>query len=290
MRVLMVGPDHGNELKYIPSEINLINVNAPWAVKELPDEDFDAVLITCFGSASSRVINLGITKYKCPVGVWFLDSHVLFEEEMKLARLLPYIFIAHSHYINDFKRELPGKDIYHMPCCTNHIISIDEWGPPNKIREYDVFQASIPYHVFGDSRIKILAKMKSLLPNCIVKLSENLPHDQYVPELRKTRVGLNVSLGGDFNCRNIEIIASGIPVMADRTVDHSSPMLEGIDKFISYFERSDLSKMQKVYDEALTKAEISAEYGQKWALNHSYSARTLFMLNTMMKTKFEMEK
>lgn len=284
MDVLLSGRMVGNDHEHLDKSINLTQIDKPKLLKPniVKPGNYDLAIATFFGCGFNELPMSGFLNLKCKKAAWFLDSHAMLSQEISIARHFDVLFIAHSKYIQNFKKQYPNKSVHHLPCGV-HRWSIKQMGYDDNKR-WDMFIAYNSYPVNNNIRDKVLNSIKSVARNMKNHIG-TYDYTKYLQDYRKAKVGLNMSLFNDFNIRNIECIANGMPLLTNRTPDHEK--ITGIDKFCTYYDPNSIKDIFIKYIEALKKTEAVKKDGINWAKkNHSYPARVAEMINRSMSTSF----
>ena len=202
----------------------------------------NVILFQFFANQVNVVESWGLENIPCEKIAWFIDSHVSVcrQQELRVQGLFDKVYLTHSSYLSQFDNALwipCGLKV--APYQPEFALSRLEVRPIKP--KYDVvflyasYEGQIPDFNLV-TREQIIRKLRKELDRRKMTYYFGQERKEYIKKMLQAKVCLNISLAGDLNIRNFEILALGQKLVTDKTVDHDG--VPGLNHFCTFFARN----------------------------------------------------
>lgn len=282
---------------------NLISVHIPeWehkALRIIPEKLRTKIVLRDFLKSTSNYIKpdmilvsdsirkaFDFSSFNVPTIYYGQDTHVFFEEYLKVAKVqdYDYLFIAQKSDVEKFKKN-GCKNVYWLPpACDPEIHRCY-----NIPKIYDLsFVGGMPTEV-PVKRGKEIFKRIKIMPNLQSKFNMFVGR-KYLYDMAKiysqSRIVLNMSIQGCLNMRVFEALSCGSLLLTNRTWDGIEELFKDKEHLV-FYEDYNLNEIIEKVQYYLTNPEEAGKIAKKGQeevhKNHTYLHRVKYILNTVLR-------
>jgi hypothetical protein len=239
----------------------------------------DAMLMFMHGAHYRNLWKLEVERFDCPKGIFFQDTHHLWETERKA--LAPYDWVFYAHNVDFNRRRFALAEPLDQRCvwlpCNSFLFThreimrnYAEAVPERYARPFAVF----PFNRYGGERDELCQRVADMIG------ARGLEHDfstvrisgadelhLWQEQNRRGNITLNLSMLADFNMRNLDAVFSGNLLLTNYTPDLG---FTGLEDHAFVFDR-DLGNFEAVLDRALSLSPAEAAARARRAMEFCWS-------------------
>lgn len=243
-------------------------------LREIPAPDHPDLFLWIESAGSHTPENLH--DLRCPTACYLIDSHLHLENNLQVAKLFEYVFIAQREYLAEIRKVNPQT--YWLPLACDPDIHCQS--TTAKRHEIGFVGGVTP----GQRREKLLKQLQSHIPIYF----ERCFWDDMARVFSESRIVFNEAINHDLNMRFFEALASGSLLLTDMAEQSGQRELFTAGEDYALYNDCNPVEIARFYLDNERMREKIAARGQQLALNaHTYLHRVEDLLDVALGGKQE---